>query len=90
VDHFNDQRFLATTRMFLFDICERMFVRRNPEQADAFREALQNAFDRASMLAVAQSIIPEIEKIAGQERAQSISERLTMLLPRDIPSEVDR
>ena len=28
-DHFEGKRSLATTRMFLFDICERMFVRKS-------------------------------------------------------------
>lgn len=80
-DQFEGKRSLATTRMFLFDICERMFARRNPSLADLFREALRNAKDRESMLAVSRDMIDEIEKIAGHERADSISERLAMLLP---------
>ena len=32
-DQFEGKRSLATTRMFLFDICERMFSRKNPELA---------------------------------------------------------
>ncbi len=80
-DSFEGKRSLATTRMFLFDICERMFARRNPELADRFREALRNAKDRASMLATSRDMIDEIEKAAGHERADSISERLAMLLP---------
>ena len=80
-DQFEGKRSLATTRMFLFDICERMFARRSPEQADIFREALRNAKDRETMLAVSREMIEEIEKVAGHERADSISERLAMLLP---------
>ncbi len=80
-DPFEGKRSLATTRMFLFDICERMFARRNPEMADLFREALRNAKDRAAMLAVSRDMIEEIEAVAGHERADSISERLAMLLP---------
>ena len=67
--------------MFLFDICERMFARRNPVLADLIREALRNAKDREAMLAVSRDMIDEIEKVAGHERADSISERLAMLLP---------
>ena len=80
-DQFEGKRSLATTRMFLFDICERMFARRSPESADIFREALRNAKDRDTMLAVSREMIEEIEKVAGHERADSISERLAMLLP---------
>lgn len=80
-DQFEGKRSLATTRMFLFDICERMFARRNPVMADLFREALRNAKDRETMLAVSRDMIGEIELVAGHERADSISERLAMLLP---------
>ncbi|MDZ7919782.1 hypothetical protein [Rhodoferax sp.] len=80
-DSFEGKRSLATTRMFLFDICERMFVRRAPEQAEAFRDALRNAKDRDSMLAAARDMIAAVETIAGHERADSISERIAMLLP---------
>ena len=80
-DQFEGKRSLATTRMFLFDICERMFARRNPVLADLIREALRNAKDREAMLAVSRDMFDEIEKVAGHERADSISERLAMLLP---------
>ena len=80
-DQFEGKRSLATTRMFLFDLCERMFARRNPEMAELFREALRNAKDRDAMLAVSREMIGEIEIVAGHERADSISERLAMLLP---------
>jgi hypothetical protein len=80
-DSFEGRRSLATTRMFLFDICERMFARRAPVMAEQFREALRNARDRESMLAASRDMIDEIEKVAGHERADSISERIAMLLP---------
>lgn len=80
-DPFEGKRSLATTRMFLFDICERMFARRDPVLAEQFREALRNAKDRESMLAAGRDMLAEIEKSAGPERADSISERIAMLLP---------
>lgn len=80
-DSFEGKRSLATTRMFLFDICERMFARRAPALAESFREALRNAKDRESMLAASRDMIAEIERVAGAERADSISERIAMLLP---------
>lgn len=81
VDQFEGKRSLATTRMFLFDISERMFTRKVPELAIHFRDALREAKDRDSMLEVSREMLEEIEKIAGAGRADSISERLAMLLP---------
>lgn len=80
-DAFEGKRSLATTRMFLFDMGERMFARRAPEQAQVFREALRNARDRESMLAVARDMMEAVEQIAGGERADSIRQRIAMLLP---------
>ena len=85
-DKFEGKRSLATTRMFLFDLCERMFVRRDPASAARFRDALRDARDREAMLAVSRTMIEEIEKVAGFERADSISERIAMLLPPETES----
>lgn len=83
-DAFEGKRSLATTRMFLFDICERMFARRDPALAERFREALRAAKDRESMLAASRDMLAEIEASAGHERADSISERIAMLLPPEL------
>jgi hypothetical protein len=80
-DVFDGKRSLATTRMFLFDLCERMFVRRDPPLAERFREALREARDRDSMLAAAHAMLEAIEEAAGAERAESIRERIDKLLP---------
>lgn len=80
-DQFEGKRSLATTRMFLFDMCERMFARRNPALAEQFREGLRNAKERESMLAVSREMMVQIEAVAGHERADSIAERIAMLLP---------
>lgn len=80
-DDFKGKRSLATTRMFLFDICERMFARQSPELAQQFRDQLREARDRESMLAVARDIITKVEEVAGLERADGLSERIGMILP---------
>lgn len=80
-DNFEGKRSLATTRMFLFDIVERMFVRKMPELANHLRDQLREARDRESMLAVARDIILNVEEIAGPDRADGLSERLAMMLP---------
>lgn len=84
-DTFDGKRSLATTRMFLFDICERMFVRRDPKFALQMRDALREARDREAMLTIAALMLSEIEKTAGAERAESLRERIERLLP---PAEV--
>lgn len=86
-DAFIGRRSMATTRMFLFDICERMFSRAAPEQAAYFRSALRDARDRNSMMSVAQAMIAAIELVAGHERADSISERIAMLMPPELIEE---
>ncbi|MGJ3700571.1 hypothetical protein [Variovorax sp. AFSI2.2] len=80
-DHFDGKRSLATTRMFLFDICERMFVRRDPRFAMQMRDALREARDRDAMLTIAALMLSEVEKSAGAERAESLRERIERLLP---------
>jgi len=80
-DTFDGKRSLATTRMFLFDICERMFVRRDPKFAGLMRDALREARDRNAMLTIAALMLTEIEKAAGAERAESLRERIDKLLP---------
>jgi hypothetical protein len=80
-DNFEGKRSLATARMFLFDIVERMFVRKMPELANHLRDQLREARDRTSMLVVAREIILKVEEIAGPDRADGLSERLAMMLP---------
>jgi len=80
-DPFDGKRSLATTRMFLFDLRERMFARRAPALAAALRDALRNARDRASMLEVCREMLDEITHTAGAERADAIRERIALLLP---------
>lgn len=82
-DTFEGKRSLATTRMFLFDICERMFARRSPEMAQYFREELRSAKDRRAMLATSRKMLEHIETVAGHERADALSERIAMLLPEE-------
>jgi hypothetical protein len=67
--------------MFLFDICERMFVRRDPKFALQMRDALREARDREAMLEIAAVMLAEVEKAAGAERAESLRERIDKLLP---------
>lgn len=74
-------RSLAGARMYLFDNCERLFARRDPVLAQHFREALRSAKDPSSMLAVGEAMLEEVELSAGAERAATLRERLSQLMP---------
>ena len=80
-DAFSGPRSLASARMFLFDISERMFAPRHKEMAAQFRDALREARDATAMLAVSREMLISIEGMAGAARADAISERLAKLLP---------
>lgn len=82
-DQFEGKRSLATARMFLFDLCERMFARRDPARAEELRVLLRAARDAQSMLAAGRVMLEEVERASGSERADAISARLAMLLPAD-------
>jgi len=79
-------RSLAGTRMYLFDICERMFARRNPQLATQYHAALRDARDRWSMLDVGEAMLEEVGYLAGAERAEAIRERMAQLLPQEAPA----
>ena len=81
---FTGNRSLATARMFLFDLSERLFAPRDKALALRYREALREARDPAAMLAVGRALIADVEAMAGSERADGISERLAKLLPASV------
>lgn len=83
-DPFAGTRSLATARMFLFDLSERLFAPRNKALALHYREALREARDASAMLSVGRAMIVDVERLAGSERADGISERLAKLLPADL------
>ncbi|QIM51377.1 hypothetical protein [Hydrogenophaga crocea] len=85
VDDFSGPRSLASARMFLFDLSDRMFAPRDRQMAERLRDALREARDAASMVAVGREMLAEIERIAGRERAQAVSARLAKLLPESAP-----
>ena len=80
-EQFTGHRSLATARMFLFDLSERLFAPRDKALAVRYREALREARDPAAMLIVGRALIADVEIMAGSERADGISERLAKLLP---------
>jgi hypothetical protein len=83
-DAFTGSRSLATARMFLFDLSERLFAPRDKALAARYRSALREARDAVAMLAVGREMIVDVEALAGSERADGISERLAKLLPAEL------
>lgn len=83
-DPFVGTRSLATARMFLFDLSERLFAPRDKVLAQRYRDELREARDATAMLTVGRAMITEVERFAGSERADGISERLAKLLPPDL------
>jgi hypothetical protein len=69
--------------MYLFDICERLFARRDPDLARRFHGMLRDARDRAGMLDAADALLAEVARQAGSERAQDIRDRMNQFLPRE-------
>lgn len=80
-DAFSGPRSMASARMFLFDLSERMFAPRDKALAQRYRDALREARDLQGMLEVSRAMIADVERMAGSERADGISERLARLLP---------
>jgi hypothetical protein len=86
-DLFKGTRSLATARMFLFDLSERLFAPRDKALALRYRQALRDAPDARAMLTVGREMIDQVSQLAGSERADGISERLARLLPLDLLGE---
>ena len=71
---------LAGTRMYLFDVCERLFARRHESLAHSMRLRLREARDHHSLRDASLELLLLVEQIAGQARAASIAEQLEHLL----------
>jgi len=72
---------LAGTRMYLFDMCERMFANRHEDKAQVLRHLLREARDLEALQAAALQLLQTVQEHAGDERADALRERLRHLLP---------
>jgi hypothetical protein len=84
IDVFEGKKSLAATRMYLFDMSERIFSRKDPALADRLRSSLREARDRESMLEVSAVLLEVIERLAGSDRANHVRERIAKLLPPEV------
>lgn len=74
---------LAGTRMYLFDMCERMFANRHEDKAQVLRHLLREARDLQALQAAALQLLQTVQEHAGDERADALRERLRHLLPQE-------
>lgn len=80
-DRFEGKKSLAAARMYLFDMTDRLYARKLPDLAESIRQELREARDVDAMLTAASRLLHSVETMAGSERAEAISERLSKLLP---------
>ena len=71
---------LAGTRMYLFDMCERLFANRHHSLAQDLREQLRQARDLQALRGASLRLLSAVQEHAGEDRAQSLRERLAGLL----------
>lgn len=79
---------MAGTRMYLFDMCERLFANRHEALAQSLRTQLREARDLSSLRSAGISLLTAVQEHAGEERAQSLRERLAALLSYEEADEV--
>ncbi len=80
-DPFHGKRSLATARLYLLDLVERMFARPDPAFAHRLRELLLMAPDQEAVVAASHTLLQQVETVAGLARADGIRERLDRLWP---------
>lgn len=71
---------MAGTRMYLFDLCERLFANRHEALAQALRTQLREARDLPAMRQAGWALLDAVQTHAGQERAASLRQQLALLL----------
>ncbi|MET1114264.1 MAG: hypothetical protein ABWY08_04810 [Comamonas sp.] len=72
---------LAGTRMYLFDMVERLFANRQQAVADHLRQALREARDVQALRSVCDELLNAVATHAGGERATQLSQQLMHLVP---------
>ena len=72
---------LAGTRMYLFDMVERLFANRQQLLADRLRQALREARDAQALRSVCDTMLNAVAQHAGAERATQLSQQLVHLVP---------
>jgi len=72
---------LAGTRMYLFDMVERLFANRQQALAHQLRQDLREARDVQALRSVCDALLHAVAEHAGAERATQLSQQLQHLVP---------
>ncbi len=72
---------LAGTRMYLFDMVERLFANRQRAMASQLRQALREARDVQALRSVCDTLLHAVAEHAGAERATQLSQQLLHIVP---------
>lgn len=72
---------LAGTRMYLFDMVERLFANRQQTVAEQLRQALREARDVQALRSVCDALLNAVAQHAGAQRAMQLSQQLVHLVP---------
>jgi len=71
---------MAGTRMYLFDLCERLFANRHEALAQSLRTQLREARDLPALRSAGLALLDAVQAHAGEERAAALREKLGTLL----------
>jgi hypothetical protein len=71
---------LPGTRMYLFDLCERLFAKRHEALAQSLRTRLREARDLPALRSAGLALLDAVQQHAGEERAATLREQLAGLL----------
>ena len=71
---------MAGMRMYLFDLCERLFANRHEVLAQSLRAQLREARDLPTLRQAGWALLDAVHTHAGEERAASLRQRLAVLL----------
>lgn len=71
---------MAGTRMYMFDLCERLFANRHEALAQSLRAQLREARDLTALRSAGLSLLDAVQSHAGEERAAALRKKLEALL----------
>ena len=74
----------AGAKMYLLDLSERLFAKRDPALSKELRQKIAPCKELIDLLEAAQELLMHIQIVAGIERAQTIQNKLELLLGRPI------
>lgn len=83
-DRFANGMNQAGAKMYLLDLSERLFAKRDPALSKELRQKIAPCKELIDLLDAAQELLMHIQIVAGIERAQTIQNKLELLLGRPI------